>query len=199
MSISTKYKVHQWPDLDHRVAMTKKEASDYFEYFMAIKADRVAMLADLVLAETGIRLNYSKKSLQLLHPWCLQQAKIRMFTPKQMEAARADPLMRVAAQHEPLFGLTKRAESIGADLGIYLCECIHKKRPSLKWVQDTSRTITQYCPLLFGLPGSHGVEPIDEGTTYLYRLAEQRKGLELPMPVVGLHVVLSEFLDGTRK
>jgi len=190
------YSTYSWPEREELDAMTNKQAHEFFEAFLAVKARRVEMLFRLVLDETGIVLNYSRKSLSLLHPWCEKQARIRMYTPEQMKAVYADPMLRIAAESEPMFVLTKKADSIGADLGIYFCECVHKKFPDLEWRQRTQRVHGYRWPVLYGLPGSHGLEPLSIGTAYLYRLAEIRKGIEVPRPPKGLHLLFDRILQG---
>ena len=191
------YGVCHWPEIDELHAMTKSQAHEFFEYFMSIKHERVENLSELVHDETQIVLDYTKKSLRLLHPWCKEQARIRMYTSEQMREVYADPMLRLFAEQRPMFNLTKRASSIGTDLGIYFCECVLKRLPSLKWTQRRQKVYGRSMPLLYGLPGSHGLEPMTIGVRYLYQLAEVRKGIELPRPVRTLDRILDEVLNGT--
>ncbi|MEQ8317883.1 MAG: hypothetical protein RIE77_01645 [Phycisphaerales bacterium] len=186
------YTVQDWPDVDERYAMTKAEAREHFDFFMSVKDKRIEMLRELVHADTGLELSYTKRSLRELHPWCQTQARIRWHSDEQTALDRQDPMLRVSIDTEGrLFELTKRAGSIGADLGIFCCETLIRKEPALRWDLDTRRSININNPSVHGFRTNyHPEDPIRRGCSYLYRLAEVRLGRETP-PIMRLDQALA--------
>lgn len=178
------YTVQEWPDVEDRYAMTKAEAREHFDFFMSVKDNRIKMLRELVHADTCLDLSFTKRSLREVHPWCQTQARIRWHSDERTARDRRDPMLRVLIDTDGRqFELTKRAASIGADLGIFLCETLIRKEPSLRWDLDTRRSYNLNNPSVHGFRTNyHPEDPIMRGGSYLHRLAEVRLGRETRPP-----------------
>lgn len=117
--------------------LDEKEASDYFDWFMARIPERVSYISKVCATELNIpedKMNCSPESLVLLWKWFLRRAKTESILQSETEAKRKQFLNSVFKSEQQL---TLETEYILRDIGMYLGETFRKNNPTIYWTYYT--------------------------------------------------------------
>lgn len=134
---------------------TKKEAKEYLQWFMTIKAERLKTLENQVQqVYSEWKLDYTRASLVGLYKWFKQQMAYRQINEEEREAVKRQlsntPLLaNVIPIPETTF--TEQSVTICFDAGLYFGETIIINVPKVKWMQKlTSTNYIDYAQPILG-------------------------------------------------
>jgi hypothetical protein len=114
----------------------KKEAKEYFKWFMDIREERLEILIDRVKSDMdGWNADYSEDSLNILFEWFKRNITIREKTSlekKKMQEIVENSIFKDFIKTDN-YAFTDTTVSICSDVGLYFGETVARKIPGLKW------------------------------------------------------------------
>lgn len=156
--------------------MSRRELSDYHQWFLRVIPSRIEQLASVVTGSAGFEAwqpDETAASLNLLGDWFAKAVTMRPRTWKELqEIASQSPY----AIEIPAEDLTNESFSFSMDIGMYLARVLLRAHPSLRWEQplDDTRFADYGQPVLVSF-GPVSLNPIRIAVTLGYALASGEK------------------------
>jgi hypothetical protein len=169
-----------------RRELTRKEAREYFEWFVDQIPRRIEILERAVKTSVDNQFeswsaNKTPASLDVLGPWFARHVEKEPVSEEFKEDWSLE-LEKIEAKYRPIFDvpqwtLTNRTYSLIHDVGMYLGEVFREHSPILEWQLDTKykRSVDYQEPVLAAPGMDYGINPV--------RL---------------VHVIALGFTDGTK-
>lgn len=148
----------------HIYKTTEKEAKEFFEWFVKIIPERIAILKK-ALKDTGYnpkKLDFREESLTYLDKWFAKQISWRILTKEEIDALKAKHHVvikksGVEINLTDIVKIPKRAvsfetDSLCWDIGIYFAETLRKNVKGLRWdfVRKPKNDVNYHFPVLKG-------------------------------------------------
>jgi hypothetical protein len=141
------------PEVEAPEKLTRKQAREFFAWFVQQIPERLAVLQSAYRHTTGRGdLPLEQDSLVPLWAWLCSHVAVRQLTKAELAARRSglpdwitpDPLADKA--------LTLASECLIYDAGIFFAEVLRRQNPGMEWVLSTKRSSGAYhYPVLSGI------------------------------------------------
>ena len=113
--------------------LNKKEAKRYFDWFIGIIPERIAMLRRAVIEDgIGDILDFTPESLVPLWRWYLTEVEIEELSQEEYESRLAS-VPEYIREHVDKYEIAHGYRLIAWDISIYFAECMLKACPKLSW------------------------------------------------------------------
>ncbi len=164
--------------------LTRKQAKDYFDWFLAHIPSRLEQLRT-ALDWTGgkaIPLDYTLTSLAGLGEWFQRQVEIRARTHAEQEEEQS----RMPAWfHEYIteWTLTDQTISLCYDIGIYFGEMMRHRHPEVHWdmLYKPKNHADVNQPIIVPFPDQVPLNPLQIAVVIAYKVVDDKKAeVELP-------------------
>ena len=156
--------------------MSRRELSEYRQWFLRMIPSRIEELASAVTGSAGFEAwqpDETPTSLDLLGDWFAKMVSKRPRTRKELQGIASRSPYPIEVSEEEL---TDQSFSFAMDIGMYLARVLLRAHPSLRWEQplDDKRFADYGQPVLVGF-GPVPLNPIRIGVTLAYGLASGRQ------------------------
>jgi len=190
-----KYEIIQPPFTLRFRAMSRKEATDYFTWFMEQIPVRITMLEQAVQSTAKYgdwRADFTPESLERLGQWFHEHVITRERTDEEKETIYGTAPEWFRSVEIPDWELTNQAFSLAMDIGMYFSRVLEKNVLGLKWkmVKKPKNDIDFQQPVIAG-SGRRELNPIRIMIVYAYSLADDTRG---PERLKGLYYIWASLL-----
>lgn len=123
--------------------MSLEDVQHYFDWFMAIKDERLKLFCQHVFESGQVELSASK--LQAIQYFFEDHLAVRLRTPEEIEQERAKLPKDLQKIHKvPDYEIIEPSYSIMFDAGIYYGELLRKEVSGVEWTMEKERRMVHY-------------------------------------------------------
>jgi len=123
--------------------MSLEDVQNYFNWFMAIKDERLSIFYQHVFNSAQVEL--SKNKLQAVYYFFKDNLAVKKRTSEEIELERSKLPEHLRKMHKvPDYAFIEPTYSIIFDAGIYFGEILRKEIPPLKWDIEKDQTMVNY-------------------------------------------------------
>lgn len=156
--------------------MSRAELKQYYQWYMDVMPDRIAILAKAVQSTSGYESwipSFLPDSLNLLGEWYAAQVESRPRTSKELELIQNELSFPIDINS---YELTDRTFSLAIDLGMYIGQVFVHEFPTLTWHQHTKRkTMPHYGHAIIVWFGKVEFNPTHMMVVLAYGLVDRTK------------------------
>jgi hypothetical protein len=167
--------------LDFQV-MTRKEANDYFRWFMEQIPTRMEILTRAVRSTRGYenwQTDFTVNSLDKLGQWFCEQVETRDRTTQEKEDIYSKAPAWFRNVNVESWELSNQTFSLAVDIGMYLGSMIEKNHEGIKWIMVTrpKNDVDYQQPVLVG-KSNLVLNPVRIVIVYAYSIPDKTRGPE---------------------
>lgn len=123
--------------------MSLEDVQNYFDWFMAIKDDRLKLFSQQVFESGHVELSADK--LQAIQYFFKDHLAVRKRTPEEVERERSKLPKDLQKIHQvPDYEIIEPTYSIMFDAGIYYGELLRKEVPGVDWAIEKDKKMVHY-------------------------------------------------------